>query len=48
MSDPRFSRIKTDPRFRRPKNKQRKVLIDDRFKSLFQQSNRKDKDTGAL
>jgi hypothetical protein len=50
MSDPRFARIKTDPRFRRPKNKQRKVLIDDRFKSLFQDSKKskgKGKDTRA-
>ncbi len=35
MSDPRFARIKTDPRFRRPKKKQQKVVVDERFKSVF-------------
>ncbi|KAG6912008.1 hypothetical protein DXG01_000256 [Tephrocybe rancida] len=35
MSDPRFARLKSDPRFRRPKKKQAKVLIDDRFQSVF-------------
>ncbi|KXN90081.1 Pre-rRNA-processing protein ESF1 [Leucoagaricus sp. SymC.cos] len=37
MSDPRFSRLQTDPRFRRPKKKQQKVVIDERFKSVFDQ-----------
>ncbi|KAG6885584.1 hypothetical protein C0993_012586 [Termitomyces sp. T159_Od127] len=37
MSDPRFARLKSDPRFRRPRKKQAKVLIDDRFKSVFAQ-----------
>lgn len=35
MSDPRFSRLKTDPRFRRIKKKDAKVVVDDRFKSIF-------------
>ncbi|KAH7102151.1 hypothetical protein BKA62DRAFT_700356 [Auriculariales sp. MPI-PUGE-AT-0066] len=35
MSDARFARLKTDPRFRRPKKVQNKVVVDDRFKSLF-------------
>ncbi|KAF5355710.1 hypothetical protein D9756_003720 [Leucocoprinus leucothites] len=38
MSDPRFARLKTDPRFRRPKKKQQKVVIDERFKSVFDQT----------
>ncbi|KAG6856644.1 hypothetical protein H0H87_002234 [Tephrocybe sp. NHM501043] len=41
MSDPRFTRLKSDPRFRRPKKKQAKVLIDDRFKSVFSQEKSK-------
>ncbi|KAJ3479605.1 hypothetical protein NLI96_g8934 [Meripilus lineatus] len=35
MSDPRFARLKTDPRFRRIKKKDSKVVVDDRFKSIF-------------
>ncbi|KAF9235036.1 hypothetical protein BU15DRAFT_51866 [Melanogaster broomeanus] len=35
MSDPRFARLKTDPRFRRPKKQQSKVVIDERFKNLL-------------
>lgn len=35
MSDPRFARLKTDPRFRRPKKQQSKVVVDDRFKEIF-------------
>jgi len=41
MSDPRFARLKSDPRFRRPKVKQTKVVIDDRFKSVFKQDKKK-------
>lgn len=41
MSDPRFARLKTDPRFRRPKKKQQKVVIDERFKSVFDQAKSK-------
>ncbi|KAG7099180.1 hypothetical protein E1B28_001049 [Marasmius oreades] len=36
MSDPRFARLKTDPRFRRPRKHQSKVVVDERFKSVFQ------------
>ncbi|KAF8530966.1 hypothetical protein JB92DRAFT_2854444 [Gautieria morchelliformis] len=35
MSDPRFARLKTDPRFRKPHRKSHKVVVDDRFKSIF-------------
>jgi hypothetical protein len=35
MSDPRFARFKTDPRFRKPRKKSNKVVVDDRFKSIF-------------
>ena len=38
MSDSRFASAKTDPRFRRPKNKQTKVAIDDRFKEVLESS----------
>ncbi|OCF36722.1 hypothetical protein I316_01318 [Kwoniella heveanensis BCC8398] len=36
MSDPRFARLKTDPRFRRPKQKDLKVEIDDRFRDVLE------------
>lgn len=36
MSDPRFARFKTDPRFRRIKKDQSKVIVDDRFKGVFE------------
>ncbi|KAG2140964.1 uncharacterized protein EDB93DRAFT_650462 [Suillus bovinus] len=35
MSDPRFARLKTDPRFRRPKKHISKVVVDERFKGIF-------------
>lgn len=35
MSDPRFARLRTDPRFRRIHKKDAKVVVDDRFASLF-------------
>lgn len=35
MSDPRFARFKTDPRFRRVKKERQKVVVDDRFKDVF-------------
>ncbi|KAF9568445.1 hypothetical protein CPC08DRAFT_654675 [Agrocybe pediades] len=41
MSDPRFARLKSDPRFRRPKKKDTKVVIDERFKSVFEQGKKK-------
>ncbi|KIM48253.1 hypothetical protein M413DRAFT_439980 [Hebeloma cylindrosporum] len=41
MSDPRFARLKSDPRFRRPKKKNSRVVIDERFKSVFEQDKKK-------
>ncbi|KAH9486989.1 Pre-rRNA-processing protein esf1 [Psilocybe cubensis] len=41
MSDPRFARLKSDPRFRRPKTKNNKVVIDERFKSVFEKDKKK-------
>ncbi|PPR05690.1 hypothetical protein CVT26_008931 [Gymnopilus dilepis] len=41
MSDPRFARLKSDPRFRRPKKKSQKVVIDERFKSVFANDKKK-------
>ncbi|GJN92441.1 hypothetical protein Rhopal_005471-T1 [Rhodotorula paludigena] len=35
MSDPRFARVHSDPRFVRPKAAKSKFVVDDRFKSLF-------------
>ncbi|GAA6003926.1 hypothetical protein JCM10207_006470 [Rhodosporidiobolus poonsookiae] len=35
MSDPRFARLHTDPRFVRPKASKSKVVVDERFKELF-------------
>lgn len=32
ISDARFSKMETDPRFRNVPKKQRKVVVDDRFK----------------
>ncbi|KAL5534354.1 hypothetical protein ACEPAG_816 [Sanghuangporus baumii] len=36
MSDPRFARLRTDPRFRRPKKNNQKVVVDERFKAIFE------------
>ncbi|KAF8836045.1 hypothetical protein BDN67DRAFT_974657 [Paxillus ammoniavirescens] len=36
MSDPRFARLKSDPRFRRPKKNRSKVVVDERFKDLLE------------
>ncbi|KAF5390243.1 hypothetical protein D9757_002977 [Collybiopsis confluens] len=47
MSDPRFARLKSDPRFRRPKQQQSKVVVDDRFKSVFAKS-KKGKNRGRV
>ncbi|KAH9858106.1 hypothetical protein C2E23DRAFT_164513 [Lenzites betulinus] len=41
MSDPRFARLKTDPRFRRIKKDKNKVVVDDRFKAIFQEKGKK-------
>ncbi|CAE7149382.1 unnamed protein product [Rhizoctonia solani] len=35
MSDPRFARLKSDPRFRKPRKSKNKVVVDSRFKSLL-------------
>ncbi|KIY63526.1 hypothetical protein CYLTODRAFT_471233 [Cylindrobasidium torrendii FP15055 ss-10] len=34
-SDPRFARLRSDPRFRRPKKAKTQVQVDERFKSVF-------------
>jgi len=47
MSDPRFARLRTDPRFRRPKKHQSKVVIDERFQQIFEDGKTKGK-KGAL
>ncbi|KAI0322664.1 hypothetical protein OF83DRAFT_1092299 [Amylostereum chailletii] len=47
MSDPRFARFKTDPRFRRPKKQHSKVVLDDRFKSIFQDDKSKKSNKGG-
>ncbi|KZT30594.1 hypothetical protein NEOLEDRAFT_1082725 [Neolentinus lepideus HHB14362 ss-1] len=47
MSDPRFARLRTDPRFRKLKRKNAKVVVDDRFKSIFSDSKKKRKENGA-
>ncbi|QRV76084.1 pre-rRNA-processing protein ESF1 [Ceratobasidium sp. AG-Ba] len=39
MSDPRFARLKNDPRFRKPRKTQNKVVVDQRFKSLLDEDN---------
>ncbi|KAF7436759.1 pre-rRNA-processing protein esf1 [Pleurotus ostreatus] len=41
MSDPRFARLKTDPRFRRPKKQSTKVVVDERFKDIFSTKGKK-------
>jgi hypothetical protein len=43
MSDPRFARIRSDPRFRRPRKLQSKVVVDDRFKEIFDEKSGKGK-----
>ncbi|KZW02680.1 hypothetical protein EXIGLDRAFT_744513 [Exidia glandulosa HHB12029] len=43
MSDARFARLRTDPRFRRPKKAKAKVVVDDRFKSIFDKDDKKEK-----
>ncbi len=35
-TDPRFARLQTDPRFRRPKQKNLKVEIDERFRDVLE------------
>lgn len=43
MSDPRFAKFKTDPRFRPLKKHKSKVVVDDRFKSVFDKTKEKKK-----
>ncbi|KAK7694740.1 hypothetical protein QCA50_001928 [Cerrena zonata] len=43
MSDPRFARFKTDPRFRKIRKGDAKVTVDDRFKSVFGEDKKKKK-----
>ncbi|KAH8100655.1 hypothetical protein BXZ70DRAFT_989113 [Cristinia sonorae] len=43
MSDPRFARLKSDPRFRSIRKQNAKVVVDDRFKSVFSDSKKKKK-----
>ncbi|KAG5638654.1 hypothetical protein H0H81_011206 [Sphagnurus paluster] len=45
MSDTRFSRLKNDPRFRRPRKKESRIIIDDRFKAVFALEKSKKKST---
>jgi hypothetical protein len=33
--DSRFARLRSDPRFRRPRKEKSKVVVDDRFKGVF-------------
>lgn len=35
MADDRFARLKTDPRFRRPKKNKSKIVLDERFQSVL-------------
>jgi hypothetical protein len=50
MSDPRFSRLTTDPRFRRPRRQRSKIVVDDRFKEIFEQGKgkREERKTSSL
>lgn len=41
MSDPRFVRLTSDPRFRRPRKKESKVVVDERFKGVFAEEKKK-------
>ncbi len=43
MSDPRFARFKSDPRFRRIRKQESKVVVDDRFKDVFDEGKGKKK-----
>ncbi|KEP54253.1 Pre-rRNA-processing protein ESF1 [Rhizoctonia solani 123E] len=45
MSDPRFARLKSDPRFRKPKRTKNKVVVDSRFKSLLGEDESSGKNT---
>ncbi|TEB35204.1 hypothetical protein FA13DRAFT_1707318 [Coprinellus micaceus] len=45
---PRFARLSTDPRFRKPKKQQNRVVVDERFKSVLKQEKKKDKSSKGL
>ena len=47
MSDPRFARVKSDPRFRKPRKHQAKVVVDERFKGVFERGKEKKARSGA-
>lgn len=38
--DPRFARLHTDPRFVRPKASKNQLVVDERFKEFFDDSDR--------
>lgn len=42
-TDPRFARVHTDPRFLKPKRDDTKVVVDERFKGLFEEDKSKKK-----
>ncbi|KAJ1030448.1 hypothetical protein NDA16_001357 [Ustilago loliicola] len=42
-TDPRFARVHTDPRFLKPKRDDTKVVVDERFKGLFEDDKSKKK-----
>ncbi|EST09815.1 hypothetical protein PSEUBRA_000202 [Kalmanozyma brasiliensis GHG001] len=44
-TDPRFAKVHTDPRFLKPKRDDTKVVVDDRFKGLFEDDKSKKKKT---
>jgi hypothetical protein len=35
MPDPRFTKLKDDPRFRKPRKKENKVVLDERFSAVL-------------
>lgn len=39
-TDPRFAKLHTDPRFVRPKAAKNKLVVDERFKQFFDDSDR--------
>lgn len=40
-TDPRFAKLHTDPRFVRPKASKNKLVLDERFKTFFEDSDGK-------
>jgi hypothetical protein len=43
MPDPRFTRLKSDPRFRSLKRHRNKVAVDGRFSSVFSRAKKQSK-----